>query len=94
MNSVRSSNLSLKYQRFTTSRFKDIVVLIFDFFPKDSIPLPFFILEELQGHWARWTAFPVKGAKPRFKSLCRGYLEAKRYPNQKFCPYFSENIFG
>ena len=34
MNSVRSSNLSLKYHRFTTSTSKDIEVYIFDFVPK------------------------------------------------------------
>ena len=34
MNSVRSNNLSLKYQRVTTSSSKDIEVLIFVFVPK------------------------------------------------------------
>ena len=34
MNSVRSNNQSLKYQRFTTLSSKDIEVLIFDFVPK------------------------------------------------------------
>ena len=34
MNSVRLNNLSLKYQRFTTSSSKDIEVYIFDFVPK------------------------------------------------------------
>ena len=34
MISVRSSNLSLKYQRFTTSSSKDIAVSIFDIVPK------------------------------------------------------------
>ena len=34
MNSVRSNNLSLKYQWFTTSGSKDIEVKIFDFVPK------------------------------------------------------------
>ena len=33
MNSVRSNNLSLKYQRFKTSGSKDIKVEIFDFVP-------------------------------------------------------------
>jgi len=34
MNSVRSNNLSLKYQRVTTSGFKDIGVSIFKFVAK------------------------------------------------------------
>ena len=34
MNSVRSNILSLKYQRFVTSGFKDIEVWIFEFVAK------------------------------------------------------------
>ena len=34
MNSVKSNNLSLKYQMFTTSGSKDIGVYIFEFVPK------------------------------------------------------------
>jgi len=34
MNSVKSNNLSLKYQRFTRSNYKDIEVYIFDYVPK------------------------------------------------------------
>ena len=37
MISVRSNNLSLKYQRFTTSSSKDIEVKIFDFVPKTQL---------------------------------------------------------
>ena len=34
MNSVRSNNLSLKYERFITSGLKDIVVKIYEFVTK------------------------------------------------------------
>ena len=39
MNSVKSNNLSLTYQRFTTSGSKDIEVEIFDFVPLNSFDL-------------------------------------------------------
>ena len=38
-NSVRSKNLSLKYQRFTTSSSEDIEVQIFHFVPKTQFVL-------------------------------------------------------
>ena len=43
MNSVGSNNLSLKYQRFTTSSSEDIEVLIFDFVPKTQFLYTFYL---------------------------------------------------
>ena len=40
MNSVRSNNISLKYQRFTTLGSKAIGIIKFRVCGKDSIPLP------------------------------------------------------
>ena len=39
MNSYRSTNLSLKYQRFAESGCKDIGIQRFEFVTKNSIPL-------------------------------------------------------
>ena len=38
MNSVRSNNMSLKYQRFITSGFKDIVIRKAEFVTKTQFP--------------------------------------------------------
>ena len=72
MNSVRSNNLSLKYQRFTPSGCKDIGIIKFEFVAKTQV-----LLDRNTNY------LPLVRCKNRFDSLTAVYLSSKKIVDLK-----------